>query len=115
MNYIAGTRPALSPSIRCWWLLNLDVGRLESISLSHFKEQFSNYSAEYLLEKRALGDELADEAHAAIEEIFRERGDLLPDRPNRPVLATDISAAPNKTVANAKTARFSCEKGRYRK
>ncbi|MDM0028118.1 hypothetical protein [Variovorax saccharolyticus] len=46
-----------------------------------FKEQYSPCSSEYLLKRRALGSELASEAHDAIEEIFRERGEHLPPRP----------------------------------
>ncbi|MDM0022651.1 CPBP family intramembrane glutamic endopeptidase [Variovorax saccharolyticus] len=46
-----------------------------------FKEQYSPYSSEYLLKRRALGSELASEAHDAIEQIFRERGENFPPRP----------------------------------
>lgn len=49
--------------------------------MNNFKETFANYTSEHLLEKRALGDDLADEAHKAIEEIFAERGEYLPPKP----------------------------------
>jgi Ankyrin repeats (3 copies) len=54
-------------------------------SLNNFKETFANYTSEHLLEKRALGDDLADEAHKAIEEIFAERGEYLPPRPTQAI------------------------------
>lgn len=44
------------------------------------KDYYSQYSSEYLLERRALGPELSDEAHGAIERIFEERGEHLPLR-----------------------------------
>lgn len=50
--------------------------------MNKFKEQFESYTSEHLIEKRALGDDLADEAHRAIEEIFAERGEYLPPRPS---------------------------------
>jgi hypothetical protein len=53
--------------------------------MNRYKENFSKYTSEHLLEKRALGDELTDEAHKAIEEIFTERGELLPPRPVQPI------------------------------
>lgn len=51
-----------------------------------YKTIFSNYSSEALLEKRALGDELHDDAHAAIETIFMERKEYIPPRPSKPIL-----------------------------
>lgn len=71
--------------------------------MSHFKELFQNHTTEHLLAKRALGDELSDDAHAAIEDIFKERGESLPPKPTRPVLSTDITVAPSKKLATAKT------------
>lgn len=53
--------------------------------MNNFKETFSQYTSDHLLEKRALGNELAIEAHLAIEEIFAERGEFLPPRPIKPV------------------------------
>ncbi len=53
--------------------------------MNRYKEAFSKYTSEHLLEKRALGDELTDEAHEAIEEIFAERGEVLPARPTQPI------------------------------
>jgi Ankyrin repeats (3 copies) len=51
--------------------------------LNKFKEIFANYTSEHLLEKRALGNNLAEEAHKAIEEIFAERGEHLPLKPTK--------------------------------
>jgi hypothetical protein len=53
--------------------------------MNKFKETFSKFTSEHLLEKRALGNELADEAHEAIEEIFLERGETLPAKPVQPI------------------------------
>jgi uncharacterized membrane protein len=53
--------------------------------MNSFKAQFSNLSSEYLLDLRARGDGLADLAHEAIEEIFRDRGEYLPAKPSAPV------------------------------
>lgn len=55
------------------------------LHMNGYKETFSKYTSEHLLEKRALGDELTDEAHKAIEEIFSERGEVLPPRPVQPI------------------------------
>jgi hypothetical protein len=59
--------------------------------MSPFVEQFRNLSTEYLLQRRALGDELSEEAHQAIELILSERGERIPPRPLSPILASDIS------------------------
>lgn len=56
--------------------------------MGQMKEEFSRLSSEYLLERRALGDELSDEAHAVIEDVFRERGEPLPPRPKAPIVST---------------------------
>ena len=53
--------------------------------MNNYKETFINYASEALLEKRALGAELSDDAHTAIEEIFAERGEKLPPRPSKPI------------------------------
>jgi hypothetical protein len=57
--------------------------------MNTYKEMFADYASEDLLQKRALGDELADAAHSAIEEIFAERGEHLPPRPAKPVFLAD--------------------------
>ena len=54
--------------------------------MNNHKETFINYSSEALLEKRALGDELSDDVHKAIEEIFAERNEKLPPKPSKPIL-----------------------------
>ena len=56
--------------------------------MSNFKQQFSKLTSEYLLQMRARGDELSDEAHRAIEEIFLDRGEHLPLRPTKPIFVT---------------------------
>lgn len=56
--------------------------------MSDFKQQFSELTSEYLLQMRARGDELSDEAHRAIEEIFLDRGENLPPRPTKPIFVT---------------------------
>ncbi len=58
--------------------------------MNDYKANFQNYSSEYLIQKRALGSELADAAHLAIEEIFKERGETLPPRPTKPIDAAKI-------------------------
>ena len=44
-------------------------------------KNFENYSSEYLLGRRALGEQLSEEAHQAIEEILNERGVAFPPKP----------------------------------
>lgn len=56
--------------------------------MNNFKQQFSELTSEYLLQMRARGDHLSDEAHQATEEIFLERGEDLPPRPTKPILVT---------------------------
>ena len=58
--------------------------------MSNFKEMFAGYTSDYLLQKRALGGELSDDAHKAIEEIFAERGEDLPPRPTAPIFIADV-------------------------
>jgi uncharacterized protein len=57
--------------------------------MNAYKQQFTNLTSDYLLQKRAMGSELADEAHAAIEEIFAERGERLPPRPSAPIESSE--------------------------
>lgn len=59
--------------------------------MNQFLEQFRPMATEYLLERRALGpDGLVPEAHAAIEEILRERKVPIPPMPSR-AIPTDSS------------------------
>lgn len=72
--------------------------------MTGFKDTFQHYDSAYLLERRALGDQLSEEAHAAIEAILQERGEAVPPRPAQPVRvsAADAgrqSASFGKTVA----------------
>ena len=60
--------------------------------MNNFKKQFSDLNSEYLLQLRARGDELSDEAHRAIEEIFAERGEHLPAKPQAPIFITNNEA-----------------------
>ncbi len=71
--------------------------------MSTYKEMFANYTSEALLQKRALGDELADEAHRAIEEIFADRGEQLPPRPTMPIFI----AEPGKPISKVSGAAWS--------
>lgn len=57
----------------------------EGYEMNEFKKQFSDFSSEYLLELRARGDDLSDEAHRAIEALFAERGERLPAKPTKPI------------------------------
>ena len=54
--------------------------------MNRYKFEFDKYTSAVLIEKRALGDELSDEAHEAIKEIFIDRGEMLPAKPSKPVL-----------------------------
>lgn len=58
--------------------------------MNDYKANFQNCSSEYLIQKRALGSELADAAHQAIEEIFKERGETLPPKPTKPIDVVEI-------------------------
>lgn len=70
--------------------------------MNDFKKQFSHLTSEYLFQLRARGDELSDDAHHAIEEIFTERGERLPARPK-----TSIFIADSHTPANGAGKLFS--------
>lgn len=72
--------------------------------MTAYKDQFSDLTSEYLLQKRALGDELSDEAHKAIEEIFAERGEELPPRPHRPIFISGPQTAPGNAEKYFKSA-----------
>lgn len=54
--------------------------------MRNIKETLSQYTNEALIERRALGDQLSEEAHQAIEDIFNERGQILPPRPMAPIM-----------------------------
>ncbi|WP_432262984.1 ankyrin repeat domain-containing protein [Cupriavidus sp. TMH.W2] len=69
--------------------------------MTTFKEAFQQYDSAYLRERRALGDELSDDAHAAIEAILHERGEPVPPRPQQPI-----------RVDGAKRGRASASTGR---
>jgi hypothetical protein len=63
--------------------------------MNNLKVKFSDFTSEYLLELRARGNDLSDEAHQAIEEIFSERGEYLPTKPKTPIFAAPASNAGN--------------------
>jgi len=70
--------------------------------MNKFIEQFREFSTEYLLERRALGEEgLAPEAHRAIEHLLQERGVPIPAMPSRPILTLQQNAG----TARAATAK----------
>lgn len=52
--------------------------------MNSYHHAFSQRRSDYLLERRALGDGLSDEAYEAIEALFAERGEALPARPLAP-------------------------------
>lgn len=66
--------------------------------MNNHKDTFVNYSSEALLEKRALGNELSDDAHKAIEEIFAERDEKLPAKPSKPILLDSLETKGDKTL-----------------
>lgn len=68
--------------------------------MSNYKEVFAKFTSETLIEKRALGDELSDDAHKAIEEIFAERGEKLPPKPSKPILLDSPETEGDKTFRN---------------
>lgn len=68
--------------------------------MSNYKEVFTKYTSETLIEKRALGDELSDEAHKAIEEVFAERGEKLPPKPSKPILFDSPETKGGDTLRN---------------
>jgi hypothetical protein len=47
-----------------------------------YYNEFVNFETDYLITLRARGEELNEEAHAAIEKIASERGEKLPPKPN---------------------------------
>lgn len=57
--------------------------------MTSLKENYQQYTTEYLLTKRALGEELSGEAHKAIEELLTERGDRFPPIPSRPIYMSE--------------------------
>jgi hypothetical protein len=69
--------------------------------MSFLKQQFEQYTSEYLLEQRARGEDLSDEAHEAIEAVFRERNEPLPPRPARPVHIVSADTALDKARLKA--------------
>ena len=51
------------------------------MTMNSLVKNFENYSSEYLIGRRALGEQLTDEAHEAIEIILNERGVKIPPKP----------------------------------
>jgi hypothetical protein len=72
--------------------------------MNTYKKTFAEYASDYLLQKRALGNDLSDEAHEAIEEIFAERGERLPPRPTKPIFIPDSKRPPSRIGRGLKTA-----------
>lgn len=56
--------------------------------MNDLKKEFSEYTSEYLLELRARGESLGDTTHQVIEEIFAERGERLPEKPEKPIISS---------------------------
>lgn len=60
--------------------------------MNPFLEEFREYSTEFLLERRALGQEAFSELAAeAVEQVLIERGVSLPPLPKEPIFVRDIS------------------------
>lgn len=72
--------------------------------MNDFKKQFSDLTSEYLLQLRARGDGLSDEAHQAIEEIFTERGERLPAKPKTSIFIANNGAPTSGTGKFSKSA-----------
>ncbi len=72
--------------------------------MTTYKDMFADFTSEHLLEKRALGNDLSDEAHKAIEAIFAERGEDLPPRPLRPVSISEPRASTGKSAGYFRSA-----------
>lgn len=68
--------------------------------MNPFIDQFRDYSTEYLLERRSLGEEgLVPKAHEAIELLLIERGIPVPPLPKRPIHPSPIGNEPKRSVA----------------
>jgi ankyrin repeat protein len=66
--------------------------------MSEIKERLSKYSSEHLLQMRSKGDDgLSEEANIAIEEIFAERKEQLPEKSTKQVNSLGESTAPSKS------------------
>jgi hypothetical protein len=72
--------------------------------MNTYKKTFAEYASDYLLQKRALGNDLSDEAHEAIEEIFAERGEQLPARPTKPIFISDKKLPSSRIESGLKMA-----------
>lgn len=67
--------------------------------MNPFVEQFRDLSTEYLLQRRALGEEgLVPEAHRAIELILSERGVSIPPMPSRPINVSEWATEPRRST-----------------
>lgn len=66
--------------------------------MNQFLDQYRNLSTTYLLERRALGpDGLVPDAHAAIEEILRERSVPIPPIPSRVISSESSESEPRRS------------------
>ena len=66
--------------------------------MNQFLEQFRDLSTEYLLERRALGpNALVPNAHAAIEQILRERNVQIPPMPSRAISSDSSESEPRRS------------------
>jgi len=60
--------------------------------MKSIKEEYQEYTSDYLLELRARGEHLSEERQQVIEEIFAERKEKLPEMPSEPVFSTKKKA-----------------------
>lgn len=65
--------------------------------MNRFVDNFRNLETEYLLERRAMGDDLEAEAHEAIETVFKERGITPPLKPTQPIQVKPSQYEPTRS------------------
>ena len=68
---------------------------------AYFIENYSSLPSEYLIELRGKGPDLVDQAHEAIEEILKSRGESFPPRPAQ---AINTPYEQRKTITNTSRA-----------
>lgn len=66
------------------------------------KDEYREYTSEYLLELRARGEHLSQERHKLIEEVFAERNEKLPNIPLKPIFHTKQQAKRNASKTSIK-------------
>jgi hypothetical protein len=54
------------------------------------KEEYKTYDSEYILSRRAKGEDISDFEHTLIEEVLKERGEYCPSKPSKRVEINDL-------------------------